>query len=169
MIITCPYCGPRDSSEFAYQGDGDRTRPDPASTDQAAWNAYVYDRVNTAGEHRRDLAAFRRLPRASLVVRNTLTHKISSVGFARDHGSAARAAQGGDAGMSPRRATSGGLIDRSRTVRFSFDGQPISPAIPATRWPRRCSPTASRCSAARSSTIARAACSPPASTSPTRW
>ena len=51
MIITCPYCGPRDLSEFAYQGDGNRTRPDPASTDQDAWNAYVYDRLNPAGDH----------------------------------------------------------------------------------------------------------------------
>ena len=51
MLIACPYCGPRDLSEFTYQGDATRTRPDPASTDQAAWNAYVYDRVNTAGDH----------------------------------------------------------------------------------------------------------------------
>ena len=49
MIITCPYCGPRDSSEFIYRDEGGRTRPDQASTDQAAWNAYVYERVNTAG------------------------------------------------------------------------------------------------------------------------
>ena len=26
MLITCPYCGPRDVSEFSYQGDGNRTR-----------------------------------------------------------------------------------------------------------------------------------------------
>jgi methylglutamate dehydrogenase subunit B len=39
MIITCPYCGPRDSSEFIYRDEGGRTRPDQASTDQAAWNA----------------------------------------------------------------------------------------------------------------------------------
>ena len=39
MLITCPYCGPRDLSEYSYQGDGLRTRPDPASTDQQAWNA----------------------------------------------------------------------------------------------------------------------------------
>jgi heterotetrameric sarcosine oxidase delta subunit len=50
MLITCPYCGPRDVSEFTYQGDGNRTPPRPASTDQEAWNAYVYDRVNTAGD-----------------------------------------------------------------------------------------------------------------------
>ncbi|TIN67967.1 MAG: sarcosine oxidase subunit delta, partial [Mesorhizobium sp.] len=31
MLITCPYCGPRDVIEFTYQGDGNRERPDPAS------------------------------------------------------------------------------------------------------------------------------------------
>ncbi len=41
-------------------------------------------------------------------------------------------------------------------------------ALPATRWPRRCSPTASTWSAAASSITGRAASSPPASRSPTR-
>jgi sarcosine oxidase subunit delta len=84
MLIACPYCGPRDLSEFTYQGDATRTRPDPASTDQAAWNAYVYDRVNTAGDH----AEFWQHSggcRAHLkLVRNTLTHEIKSVAYARD-------------------------------------------------------------------------------------
>jgi heterotetrameric sarcosine oxidase delta subunit len=86
MIITCPYCGPRDLSEFSYQGDGNRTRPDQSSTDQAAWNAYVYDRLNTAGEHN-EIWQHAGGCRAHLrVTRNTLTHKISSIAFARDHG-----------------------------------------------------------------------------------
>lgn len=84
MIITCPYCGSRDSSEFVYLGEGGRTRPDPASTDQAEWNAYVYDRVNTAGEHDeiwQHSGGCRSLLR---VGRNTITHKISTVVLARD-------------------------------------------------------------------------------------
>lgn len=86
MIITCPYCGPRDLSEFAYQGDGNRTRPDSASADQTEWNSYVYDRLNVAGDHN-EIWQHSGGCRAHLrVTRNTLTHKISSVGFARDHG-----------------------------------------------------------------------------------
>ncbi len=42
-------------------------------------------------------------------------------------------------------------------------------ASPATRSPRRCSPTACTSWAARSSTTGRAACWPPAPRSPTRW
>ena len=49
MLITCPYCGPRDVIEFTYQGDGNRERPQPASQDLNAWNAYVYDRLNPVG------------------------------------------------------------------------------------------------------------------------
>ncbi len=86
MIITCPYCGPRHVSEFTYQGDGNRTRPDPASTDRQAWNAYIYKRLNPAGDHN-EIWQHSGGCRAHLsVVRNTLTHKISSVGLTRDHG-----------------------------------------------------------------------------------
>jgi sarcosine oxidase subunit delta len=86
MLITCPFCGPRDVIEFTYQGDGNRQRPDPASTDQAAWNAYVYDRVNTAGDHR-EIWQHSGGCRAHLtVIRSTLTHKIGDVAFARDAG-----------------------------------------------------------------------------------
>jgi methylglutamate dehydrogenase subunit B len=84
MLIPCPYCGARDVSEFTYQGDGNRTRPDPAATDQAEWNAYVYDRRNPAGEHH-EIWQHSGGCRAHLAVtRNTLTHKISDVAMARD-------------------------------------------------------------------------------------
>ena len=51
---------------------------------------------------------------------------------------------------------------------FTSTAAPIR-AIPATRWPRRCSPTACGWSAAASSIIARAASSRPGPRSPTRW
>ena len=105
MLITCPYCGPRDLSEFTYQGDGNRTRPDPASTDQAAWNAYVYDRREhrpaTTARSGSIPAAAARIWRSS---RNTLTHEISERRLRprRRHEPDA-APQGGRPGMSPRR------------------------------------------------------------------
>ena len=58
MLITCPYCGPRDLSEYAYKGDGRRS----------ARSGHWPGRAHLA------------------VVRNTLTHHISSVGFAREAG-----------------------------------------------------------------------------------
>ncbi len=88
MLITCAWCGPRDVSEFTYQGDANRTRPEQSSTDLAAWNDYVYGRVNTAGDHR-EFWQHSGGCRAHLVVtRNTVTHAISGVGMARDAGAA---------------------------------------------------------------------------------
>ena len=70
-------------AEFTYQGDANRIRPDPASTDQAAWNAYVYERVNEAGDHREFWQHSGGCRSHLLVVRNTLTHRISEVTLAR--------------------------------------------------------------------------------------
>jgi len=52
MRIPCPFCGERDSSEFAYLGDAALERPDPAAADATAQfiNA-VYFRDNPAGPH----------------------------------------------------------------------------------------------------------------------
>ena len=55
------------------------------------------------------------------------------------------------------RIATGGRIDRSRPLVFTFDGRWTTRALPATRWPPRCSPTACISSAARSSIIGRAA------------
>jgi len=87
MLITCPYCGPRDVSEFTYQGDANRIRPDADSTEQTAWNAYVYDRVNTAGDHREYWQHSGGCRAHLVVLRSTLTHQIESVRFARDEAS----------------------------------------------------------------------------------
>ena len=83
MRIACPHCGPRDVAEFTYQGDANRTRPEPASTDQAAWNEYVYDRVNTRGPHKEFWQHSGGCRAHLLVERDTATHRILSVAYAR--------------------------------------------------------------------------------------
>lgn len=90
MIIKCPYCGPRDVIEFTYQGDATRVRPDPASTDQNIWNAYIYDRSNPAKSHREFWLHGGGCREHLIVTRDMTTHMISSVSFARD------SQQGGD-------------------------------------------------------------------------
>lgn len=84
MLIICPYCGARDVSEFTYQGDANRTRPDPASTDPAAWYDYVYQRANPAGDHREYWQHSGGCRSHLTVIRNTLTHEIKSAALARD-------------------------------------------------------------------------------------
>lgn len=99
MLITCPYCGPRDVSEFTYQGDANRTRPDPTSTDLAAWNDFVYGRVNTAGEHREYWQHSGGCRSHILVERSTLSHAARTLGFAHEAGERLHVSRrgGGDA------------------------------------------------------------------------
>lgn len=79
MLLTCPYCGPRDVSEFTYQGDGNRQRPAPASQDLQAWNEYVYDRQNPAGDLNEIWQHSGGCRSHVRVRRNTVTHAVSSV------------------------------------------------------------------------------------------
>jgi heterotetrameric sarcosine oxidase delta subunit len=78
MRIACPFCGPRELGEFTYLGDAAPTRP-AASASQDEFFDYVHGRDNVAGEmqewwyHGGGCRAWLKL------VRNTLTHEISSV------------------------------------------------------------------------------------------
>lgn len=80
MRIDCPFCGSRDSHEFAYHGDASVTRP--ADDDTAAFDAYVYLRANPAGPHG-ELWYHAGGCRSWLVVaRDTRTHAIAATRLA---------------------------------------------------------------------------------------
>lgn len=46
--IPCPYCGPRNVSEFRHVGER-RARPDVRTATPAQWRAYLYEQDNVAG------------------------------------------------------------------------------------------------------------------------
>ena len=75
MLLPCPYCGPRDVTEFTYGGDANARQPaDDAPVEE--WSAYVYLRENPRGPHDelwQHSAGCRRWIR---VRRNTLTHDV---------------------------------------------------------------------------------------------
>jgi len=77
ILIPCPWCGPRNSNEFAY-GHERKLRPNPGTTSQAEWRAYLYDKRNPAGwtsetwYHRAGCRKF------LLVERHTVTNQIRS-------------------------------------------------------------------------------------------
>ena len=79
MLLPCPYCGPRDVTEFAYGGDGATVRPiDPQAVSDVQWVSYVYIRDNPRGPHDelwQHSAGCRRWIR---VRRDTLTHHVLS-------------------------------------------------------------------------------------------
>lgn len=76
MRLTCPNCGERDRREFTYQGDAlalDRPAVDAGAR---AWDDYLHNRENPAGETR-DLWFHEAGCGAWLVVeRNTVTHAV---------------------------------------------------------------------------------------------
>ena len=145
MRIPCPYCGERDAQ-----------------------------RIRLSRRCRRRVRARRcgrRLLRLRLSARQSARARCASTGITpraaapgwwstrdtahpRDHPDAALArGRTRDDAVS----STGGLIDRGTAARLHLRRQALSRALPATRWPRRCSPTASGWSAARSSITARAA------------
>lgn len=50
LLIPCPWCGPRDETEFGYGGQAHVAYPsDPETLDDAAWAEYVFMRDNPKG------------------------------------------------------------------------------------------------------------------------
>jgi heterotetrameric sarcosine oxidase delta subunit len=50
FIITCPYCGPREQSEFHYGGEAHIVRPtDPQALTDGQWAEFVFMRSNVKG------------------------------------------------------------------------------------------------------------------------
>ena len=48
ILLPCPFCGPRNVSEFRYVGEVSE-RPDPNETGVEEWRAFLYARNNPAG------------------------------------------------------------------------------------------------------------------------
>lgn len=84
MRIPCPYCGPRDISEFAYHGDATLTRPESGYAE--AMYDYVYLRDNPAGVHREHWYHQAGCHAWLVVTRNITTHEILDATLA--HGDA---------------------------------------------------------------------------------
>jgi sarcosine oxidase, subunit delta len=47
ILLPCPYCGPRNASEFRYVGELS-ARPDPNATSVEEWRSFLYTRLNPA-------------------------------------------------------------------------------------------------------------------------
>lgn len=77
MLILCPYCGPRNFTEYTYAGDATVKRPeDPAAITDTEWTAYVYMRDNPCGPHEELWQHTAGCRQWISVKRDTLTHEI---------------------------------------------------------------------------------------------
>ncbi len=80
FVITCPHCGPRDQSEFAYAGEAHISRPtDSEKMSDAEWAEFVFMRTNSKGvfaERWMHAAGCRRFFNA---LRNTATDEFLAI------------------------------------------------------------------------------------------
>lgn len=52
LLISCPWCGAREQTEFAYFGEAHIARPDdPDKLSDAEWADYLFFRKNPRGWH----------------------------------------------------------------------------------------------------------------------
>ncbi len=77
LLIPCPWCGPRDETEFTYGGEAHRARPaEPAALDDPAWADFLFMRANTKGRYRERWMHGHGCRRWFNVVRDTATNEI---------------------------------------------------------------------------------------------
>ena len=85
MRIACPYCDERGSAEFNYLGDASLPRPEATGANVTqAFADYVYLRDNPRGLHRELWYHGEGCHSWLVVTRDTLSHEIVRVEFARD-------------------------------------------------------------------------------------
>ena len=77
LRIECPWCGVRNEDEFAYGGDATVERPTQEASNEE-WSRFVHTRNNPSGEHTEHWQHVNGCRAWIIVVRNTVTHKISS-------------------------------------------------------------------------------------------
>jgi heterotetrameric sarcosine oxidase delta subunit len=80
LLIPCPYCGPRDETEFAYGGEAHVERPkEPEALSDAAWADYLFMTANTKGVFLERWVHSHGCRRWFNAARDTLTNEILAV------------------------------------------------------------------------------------------
>lgn len=80
FLIACPYCGPRDQSEFAYAGEAHISRPGDSETlTDEQWADFVFLRNNPKGLFAERWMHSAGCRRYFNMLRNTATDEILAV------------------------------------------------------------------------------------------
>jgi sarcosine oxidase subunit delta len=74
LLIPCPWCGPRDETEFHYGGEAHIARP--AAPDAPEWSQYLFMRNNPKGRFRERWLHSLGCRRWFNVLRDTVSHEI---------------------------------------------------------------------------------------------
>jgi len=77
QVFPCPFCGPRDETEFTYLGEP-KARPEPAGeTSDATWAEYLYFNANPKGASR-EIWLHLTCMETFAMIRDTATHAVAS-------------------------------------------------------------------------------------------
>jgi sarcosine oxidase, subunit delta len=80
LLIECPWCGPRQDTEFSYGGEAGIVRPkNPSGLSDEEWAQYLYVRNNRRGNHLEQWCHSSGCRRWFQVVRDTATNQIFGV------------------------------------------------------------------------------------------
>lgn len=81
LLIHCPWCGPRDESEFSYGGEADIARPPrPEALSDAEWADYLFMRANPKGLARELWLHTHGCRRWFAAERDTVSYRFSNPG-----------------------------------------------------------------------------------------
>ena len=77
LLIECPWCGPRDESEFTYGGEAHIERSEnPESLPDDCWADYLFMRKNPKGVNREQWSHSYGCRRWFYACRDTVSYKI---------------------------------------------------------------------------------------------
>ena len=87
ILIPCPNCGPRNSSEFTYEGEN-KERPNAATVTKAQWRNYLYLKNNPLGWTTETWYHSSGCKKFLVAERHTMTNEIRSTKALGQHGGA---------------------------------------------------------------------------------
>ena len=79
LLIPCPWCGPRDESEFGCGGEATDRPTDPGSASDSAWTDYLFMRANPRGVVAEQWCCSAGCGQWFKVHRHTATHEITNI------------------------------------------------------------------------------------------
>jgi sarcosine oxidase subunit delta len=80
LLIPCPWCGPREETEFRCGGEAHIARPpDPSSLDDSAWGDFLFIRSNPKGLFQERWVHTAGCRRWFNAVRDTVSHRFLAV------------------------------------------------------------------------------------------
>lgn len=78
QLFPCPFCGPRDETEFTFGGEAGKTRPAPAAGVSAEdWSRFLYTHPNPRGAAR-EIWRHDACGEFFLMERDSLTHRVAA-------------------------------------------------------------------------------------------